>query len=178
MSLVRGVVIGRVKALDAAHRGQVQVEFPLETEDQCGIAYDWARVATLMAGADRGTWFMPEIGDEVLVAFANDDAVDPYVIGYLWSEPPGNAAQPPSGAAFGQRRIRSTRGHTLTFDDTDARTVEIRSSGGHTITLDDAAGKVEVHAANSNRITLDANGIELVVGGRRIAMTASTIELR
>ena len=59
MSQVRGLTLGRVKGLDSSHRGQVQVEFENEANDQCGITYDWARVVSPMAGKDRGEWLMP-----------------------------------------------------------------------------------------------------------------------
>jgi uncharacterized protein involved in type VI secretion and phage assembly len=54
----------------------------------------WARVATMMAGRNRGTWFMPDVGDEVLVAFERGDVKEAYVIGALWnakSRPPAES---------------------------------------------------------------------------------------
>jgi uncharacterized protein involved in type VI secretion and phage assembly len=176
MSTVRGVVLGVVSALDDQHRGQVQIEFPAEADEQTVPVRDWARVATLMAGPDRGAWFMPEVGDEVLVAFVNDDAEDPYVIGALWSEPPGTAASPPKDTAFSQRRLKSKRGHTVTLDDGDGPKVELRSQAGHTVVLDDKNDKLEVRSKAGHTVTLDANGIELKVGGRRITVSASAIE--
>jgi uncharacterized protein involved in type VI secretion and phage assembly len=166
-----------VKALDDSHRGQVQVEFEAEADDQCGITYDWARVVSPMAGNDRGEWLMPEVGDEVVVAFADDEAIDPYVLGYVWSEPPGTDAKPPDGAAFTQRRFKSKKGHTLTFDDGDANLIEVKSAGGNKVTLDDANKKIVVEASSGHTVTLDQNGIELKAGGRKVAITPSTIEL-
>jgi uncharacterized protein involved in type VI secretion and phage assembly len=195
MSLVRGLVIGRVKALDDNHRGEVLVEFPLEVDESSQPAEDWARVVTMMAGADRGSWFMPEENDEVIVGFANDDAEDPYVLGYVWSEPPGSAAKPPDSAKFGQRRIKSLKGHTFTFDDTDDNLVELKTNAGHTVLLDEKNDKVEVHTGGTqqHKITLDASaitvedkqqhtikldssGIALTVGPRRIVMSSATID--
>jgi uncharacterized protein involved in type VI secretion and phage assembly len=177
MSLVRGLTLGRVKALDNSHRGQVQVEFENEANEQCGITYDWARVVSPMAGNDRGEWLMPEVGDEVVVGFADDEAVDPYVLGYVWSEPPGTNAKPPNGAAFTQRRFKSKKGHMLTFDDGDANMIELKSAGGNVVTLDDANSKLVVQSSQGYTVTLDQNGMELKVGGRKIAITPSTIEL-
>ncbi len=178
MSLVRGLVIGRVKGLDDKHRGQVLVDFPIEVESGQGKAEDWARVVTMMAGDDRGSWFMPEEGDEVLVGFGNDDAEDPYVVGFVWSEPPGTAAKPPNGARFGQRRLQSKRGHTFTLDDTDANLVELRTKAGHTVLLDERNDKVVIHTGGSQQhtITLDASGIALTVGPRRIVMSDTAID--
>lgn len=196
MSLVRGLVIGRVKALDDNHRGQVQVEFPIEAAESCGIAEDWARVVTMMAGADRGSWFMPEPNDEVLVGFANEDAEDPYVLGFVWSEPPGSAAKPPDGTKFGQRRLKSKKGHTFTFDDTDDNLVELKTNAGHTVLLDEKNDKIVIHTGGTgdkhtitldasaitvedkqhHTIKLDSSGIALTVGPRRIVMSSSTID--
>ena len=120
---------------------------------------------------------MPEVGDEVVVGFADDEAVDPYILGYVWSEPPGTNAKPPSDTAFTQRRFKSKKGHTLTFDDGDANLIELKSAGGNVVTLDDANKKIVVEASSGYTVTLDQNGIELKVGGRKIAITPSTIEL-
>lgn len=176
MSMVRGLALGRVKALDDSHRGQVQVEFENEANEQRGITYDWARVVSPMAGNDRGEWLMPEVGDEVVVGFADDEAIDPYILGYVWSEPPGDV-KPPDGAAFTQRRFKSKKGHMLTFDDGDANLIELKSAGGNVVTLDDANSKLVVQSSQGYTVTLDQSGIELKVGGRKIAITPSTIEL-
>ncbi|BCJ39852.1 hypothetical protein GCM10010168_27120 [Actinoplanes ianthinogenes] len=157
MGAVRGVVIGIVRSLDdQKHRGQVEVEFPAERGEQTVPVRDWARVATPFAGPGRGLWLMPEVGDEVLVACVGEDPADPYVIGALWSEPPGTVAAPPAGAKPGQRLIRSVTGHTVLLDD-DGDRVEVRHQGGA-------------------RISLDAGQVELVMGGRRIRMTGDAIE--
>jgi phage baseplate assembly protein gpV len=64
MSMVQGVVVGLVTQVRAD--GQVKVHFPWLDEEH---ETDWVRIATLMAGKDRGSFFMPEVEDEVLVAF-------------------------------------------------------------------------------------------------------------
>ena len=70
---------------DPEGMGRVRIRLPWTT-DQDGDAYElWARVATLMAGNDRGTWFIPEPDDEVLIAFAAGDPRRPYVVGALWN---------------------------------------------------------------------------------------------
>ena len=65
--------------------------------DTTGTRDLWARIATLMAGPNRGTWFLPEVGDEVLVAFERGDARVPYVVGAVWNgsaRPPADALDP------------------------------------------------------------------------------------
>ena len=81
---------------------------------------DWIRIATLMAGADRGTFFLPQVGDEVLVAFEHGDINRSYVIGALWN----GVHKPPETNSDGQndlRKIRSRSGHELTFNEMPPR---------------------------------------------------------
>lgn len=76
----------------------------------------WARLATLMAGFSRGSFFVPQVGDEVLVAFNQGDVREPYVVGALWN----TIDRPPALApidAVNIRRIRTPLGHELSFDD-------------------------------------------------------------
>jgi phage protein D len=90
--LVSGVLPGIVTGnKDEEHRGRVRVKVPA-LDDQ---TEHWARLATLMAGPDRGTFFLPEEGDEVLVAFEQGDVGRPFVIGALWN---GRDAQPDPNA--------------------------------------------------------------------------------
>lgn len=78
-----GVVIGIVtNNEDPANLGRVKVKFPWLSDDN---ESDWARVAVLMAGESRGTWFPPQIDDEVLVAFQHGDIRFPIVLGALWN---------------------------------------------------------------------------------------------
>src|SRR6188768_1210682 len=78
-------------------------------EDASGVRGGaWARVATMMAGQNRGTFFLPEVGDEVLVAFERGDLRMPYVIGALWN----SKDRPPatSNDASGTKIIQSRSG--------------------------------------------------------------------
>jgi phage baseplate assembly protein gpV len=117
-----------------------------------------ARVMAPMAGDSRGVHFLPERGDEVVVAFENGDTNLPIIIGAVWnrdSPPPTQAQQSESNDV---RTIVSRSGHEITFDDTSgSEQVIVRSQGGHEVTLDDstAAGKVQVRSANGHELTLD-----------------------
>ena len=80
---IYGVVIGIVRDLeDPQSMGRIRVYFPWMSDSNNSA---WARVATLMAGSDRGSWFMPELEDEVLVSFEHGDPQHPYIIGFLWN---------------------------------------------------------------------------------------------
>ncbi|GLT24772.1 phage tail protein [Zoogloea oryzae] len=143
---------------DPDNQGRVQVKLPFVEESDGGSALAWARLATMMAGADRGTWFIPEVDDEVLVAFTAGDPRRPVVIGALWN---GVDAPPETmDSANNVRSVTSRSGHKLTFDDTaGAEKVELKTNGGHTFTLDDAAGGTVTFAhSNGATIKIDAVG--------------------
>ena len=143
---------------DPDNQGRVQVKLPFVEESDGGSALAWARLATMMAGGDRGTWFIPEVDDEVLVAFTAGDPRRPVVIGALWN---GVDAPPETmDSANNVRSVTSRSGHKLTFDDTaGAEKVELKTNGGHTFTLDDAAGgTVTLTHSNGATIKIDAVG--------------------
>jgi len=162
---------------DPEGMGRVRLEYPWrETSDES----HWARIAVPMAGGDRGTYFLPEVGDEVLVAFEDGDVDHPYVLGALWN----GADAPPADNADGDndvRRITSRRGHRLTFDDGDGGgRVVVETAGGHRIELDDERGDetVTIEDAGGNSITLDATAGSLSVSGAtRLSVDAPAVEI-
>ncbi len=156
---IAGVVVGIVTDnKDPEALGRVKVSFPWRSEtDQS----DWVRVATFMAGKDRGSFFLPEVDDEVLVAFDRGDINHPYVIGALWN----SVDKPPETNADGKnniRKIKSRSGHEIIFNDdktTKQEKIEIHTNAGHKVILDDSTGqeKIEiVDKTESNKITIDS----------------------
>jgi uncharacterized protein involved in type VI secretion and phage assembly len=132
MGKIQGVVTGKVVSVkDPDGMGRVQVSLPyLGGQNE---SY-WAPVATLMSGGSRGSWFMPEVGDEVLMAFNQDQVDHPHIIGFLW-----NGEDKPPDSDPKNRIIVTPGGHTLRFEDGDgAKKVILKSSSGQTITLDDS----------------------------------------
>lgn len=157
---IYGAVVGIVSNnVDPDGMGRVKVHFPwLSTEDESG----WARIATPMAGDNRGVWMLPEVDDEVLVMFAHGNIDQPYVIGALWN----GVDAPPDHNDDGmnnRRVIRSRSGHTLTFDDTE---------GAETITISGAA--------RNNRIVIDASKDTITIesAGRMNLSAAQGIALK
>lgn len=155
-----------VEVTDPDAQGRVKIRLPWLDADEGGQATAWARLATLMAGADRGTWFIPEPDDEVLVAFFMGDPRHPVVVGAMWN---GQDAPPEEMDGAGQNNIRSITsrcGHVLTFDDTQgAEKVEIRTNLGHVVTLDDASGgTITIEHVGGAKIEMDVAG--------KIAITA------
>jgi uncharacterized protein involved in type VI secretion and phage assembly len=82
MNEILGVVVALVTKVDGDHPGQVRLHYPWLTDDH---QTDWVRIATLMGGHNRGSYFMPEVGDEALVAFEHGDPDQPIVVGRLYN---------------------------------------------------------------------------------------------
>jgi uncharacterized protein involved in type VI secretion and phage assembly len=133
-----------------------------------------ARVATLMAGNERGTFFNPEPGDEVVVAFEEGDLDQPVIIGSLWSDVDSPPSDADTSSSNNLRIIRSRLGHQLTFDDTSgAGKVTLQSAGEHKLEMDDAAKKLTIQTPGDLKIEMDAKTKKIT-----IALNASTsIEL-
>jgi uncharacterized protein involved in type VI secretion and phage assembly len=196
---IAGVVTGVVtNNQDPEKLGRVRVRFPWLSDEQ---ESPWARMAVPMAGKERGLWLLPEVDDEVLVAFEQGDPRFPYVVGALWNK---NAPPPPAGDAPGDvRMLRSRSGHVVRLDDTDGEeTIEIIdrseknsiviSTADNTLTLTcdadltlesksgklvlKAAGGVEI--ASDDALTLEAKtDVNLKTSGGNVTVKGNTINL-
>lgn len=160
---------------DPDGQGRVKVALPWVPDD---TGYEWwARMATMMGGSNRGTWFIPDVGDEVLVCFEFGDPRFPYVIGGLWN---GNDSPPESMDSAGKndkKVIRSRNGVKVTLDDTDGQEqLELETPGGQKLTLKDGPGTVTLEDSNGNSIKLDSSGIT-VNAAAKVTITASTAEI-
>lgn len=166
-----GVAIGVVKDLDDPQKlGRVRVSLP-HLGDQLS---NWARLATLMAGADRGSLFRPELEDEVLVVFLHGDAAQPYVIGALWN----TQDPPPEGGGTQEnhlRTLRSRSGHVLRFDDTPGgEKVEVIASGEkQRIVIDVSGGAINVEADNGTVTIKTTQGDVTVDSGAAMTVKAA-----
>jgi uncharacterized protein involved in type VI secretion and phage assembly len=189
---IYGVAVGIVRDIkDPKNLGRVKVDFPWMADaaeevsatgsDDRAHSY-WARIATLSAGGNRGSFFIPEVDDEVLVAFEHGDVNRPFVLGALWNS---DDAPPLSMDADGKnhlRAIHSRSGHIITMDDnTEDKKAKltVKSQGGHQIALDDANGngKIELKTAAGHTITLDDAGGTLTIadkGGNKFAFDANS----
>src|SRR3989440_7305678 len=104
---------------DPDGQGRVKVTLPWSADTASARYEAWARLATLMGGSNRGSWFIPDTNDEVLIAFEGGDARRPYVMGGLWN---GSDSPPDTmdGAGNNYRKVlRSRNGVKITLDDTD-----------------------------------------------------------
>jgi len=139
-----------------------------------------ARVATLMAGGGRGTFLMPEIGDEVVVGFENGSIDNPVILGALWSDVDTPPEQADTSASNNVRTIVSRAGHEVTLDDSPGRgEVRIRSAGGHEITLTDTASQSGITIKNRAGVEIALNDTPpgIVVRGPTVQIEATSIQL-
>ncbi len=130
--------------------GHVKVKFPWLDQDAESF---WARLTGPGFGPDRGFYFMPEVNDEVLVAFEQGDFNRPYIIGGLYNgkdKPAVPIAETVSGGKVKTRAIRTRTGHIIRFvDDNPGGSIEIIDAKQNTSMKMDAQGK---------KITLDSKG--------------------
>jgi uncharacterized protein involved in type VI secretion and phage assembly len=162
---------------DPASQGRVKVRLPW-SPDGGGQRYEaWARIATLMAGNDRGSWFIPDVDDEVLVAFAGGDARTPFVLGGLWN---GSDAPPQSMDGAGRnevKKLRSRNGVMVTMEDKQGQErLVIETPGGQSVTLKDGPGAVEIVDSNGNSVKLETAGIT-VNASAKVTISASVVEI-
>lgn len=157
-----GPVVGIVtNNKDPEGWGRVKVTFPW-LPDQVESA--WARVAAPGAGANRGLYWLPEVNDEVLVAFEQGDANRPYVLGGLWNgqdRPPLANDQALANGQVHRRVFRTPAGHTLTLTDGDEAAVILETAGGHRLTLADREKQVLLETAGGLRLDMDDGGREV-----------------
>ena len=187
-----GVVVGVVtnnKPTDSRYAGQVKVKFPWLSDSE---ESRWARLSSPSAGADRGIFFLPEVEDEVLVAFEHGDINRPYVIGGLWNgrdRPPRDAsAIVATDGKVQQRVIRSRTGHTVILDDSDDTPgiTIIDRTEKNKITLDSKAnvmtiaaqGDLEITAQGTVRLTGRGVRVEATTADATITGRNATLEAR
>jgi uncharacterized protein involved in type VI secretion and phage assembly len=184
---VYGVTLAEVTDLDDRKGlGRVKVKFPwLSSRVESG----WARIATGWAGGMRGTYLLPDVGDEVVVAFRHGNLRDPYILGFLWSD----TARPPQASPKLKRsELRSKSGHRVVFDDLDdTQALTLHSQGGHRVVLDDSAAGARISITDSSTsvaIVLDTRSgkvtistksgrIELSAGTGSISLDAANIDI-
>lgn len=156
LAAVNGLQIGIVTSLeDPDGEDRIRVRLPLVSDAEDGT---WARLATLDAGSERGTYFRPEIDDEVIVGFLDADPRFPVVLGQCHS-----SAKPAPAPGDDDNHVKGYQSRSklkLTFDD-DKKSVVVETPGGNTLTLSDDDKKASLVDQNGNSVTLDDGGITI-----------------
>ena len=154
---VNGLQIGIVTALEGDPEGEfrIKVKIPVVSDQDEGI---WTRVATLDAGDSRGMFFMPEIGDEVVVGFLNDDPRDAIVLGILHSSSKPAPFDPSDDN--NEKGFVSREELKVVFND-DEKSINLSTPNDNSLLLSDQDGAISIKDENGNSITLDSNGITI-----------------
>lgn len=154
---INGLHTGIVTKLEQDPEGnfRIKVKVPLIDEKEDGI---WARVATLDAGNDRGSFFLPEINDEVIMGFINDDPRQAVVLGMLHSKK--NKAPATASDRNNEKGFYTRSKIKLVFDD-DKKSITITTPKEKSIVISDDAGSIVLKDELNNKITMDSSGISI-----------------
>ncbi len=181
---IYGVAAGVVtNNQDEKKLGRIKLKFPWLSDDN---ETDWVRIATFMSGNEFGGFFLPEVGDEVLVAFEHGDINHPYVIGALWND----TAAPPEKNEDGNnnfRLIKSRSGHIIRLDDTDGNEkIEIiDKSSNNKVIIDTSSNKISIKSdmdieisAPNGKVSIAANEIEISASSGKVSISGNEIEIK
>jgi uncharacterized protein involved in type VI secretion and phage assembly len=170
-----GVAIGVVtNNKDPDGLGRVKMSLPWMADQ---VESDWARVVTPMAGPGRGVYFLPEVNDEVLVAFEHGNPDTPYVLGGLWN----GKDKPPESNSDGKndlRAIRSRSGNIIRLSDADgdAKIEIIDSSTKNTIVIRAKDNSITITAGGD--VTIQSSDGKLKLSGNGVEITStSTVKI-
>ncbi len=170
---IGGLQIGVVSQLqdDPDGEDRILVQIPIIDNQEQGI---WCRVSSLDAGDSRGAFFRPEIGDEVIVGFINEDPNDAVVLGMLHS-----SAKPAPITASDDNHEKGfvTRSEMKFIFNDDKKSVVLETPGGKKITVDEDQGIIQIEDENSNIITLNSDGISMESAGKISLKASGDVEI-
>jgi Rhs element Vgr protein len=152
-----GLHIGLVTALegDPEGEGRIQIRVPAINAEEEGI---WTRVAAFDAGEERGAFFMPEIGDEVVLGFLDDDPRHAVMLGMLHSSAKPAFLEPTDDNH--EKGLQTRSGIKLLFND-DTAVVTLETPNGNQLILSDDEGACTLADENGNKIVLNSDGITI-----------------
>ena len=186
---------------DEQKLGRIRVQFPWQEVQDKEMITPWLRIATPYSGKEKGHYFIPEIGEDVMVGFEMDNAERPYIIGTLYNGGEGkpdekwSATESDGGTTNNIKAIRTRNGHTILFNDKgDAGLLEIydnKNNAYHiTLSADDkkitiySAGDMEINADGSismtakDNVSIKANGNVSVKADKEVSIQASKVKVR
>jgi uncharacterized protein involved in type VI secretion and phage assembly len=159
--VVQGIVTESTD--ESGKEGRVKVQFPWFDEE---METEWCRVCQFYAGNGYGAVYVPEVGDEVLVAFIHGDMRLPIVLGGLYN----GQDKPPTyrSSTQDQKMIRTKGQHELLFDDTpNQQRVRVKTNGGHMVDLNDQDKKITIQSKGGQTLVIDD-------GGNKITLTSAS----
>lgn len=180
LAAVQGLQIGIVTDIvDADGDFRVKIRLPMVDNQQDGV---YARLATLDAGNNRGTFFMPEVGDEVIVGFMNNDPSQPVILGMLHSSK--NSAPLDPETANDKKGYVSRSEIKIIIDDGE-KSITIETPGGNVFTMNDTENKITLVDSNNNKITMEQSGVTIesatvltLKAGTSLAISAPQLSMK
>lgn len=160
-----GMTLAQVKQVnDPEGLGRVTVVFQ---SDGIPMESGWLQVMSFYGGPDCGAFFLPKEGDSVLVAFADGDLKQGFVLGFLWN---GSIKPPVEGIARQQdvRVIKTRQGKQLIFDD---------SKEGQLTLIDENQNKVQIDTAH-NRIEVESKGDVTITAANTMILKAHQVVIQ
>lgn len=150
--IMYGIAIAKVTNInDPDGLGRVKCRLIIEENDK--EQTEWIRVATFMGGKERGAFFLPEVGDEVILAFDNGDIHRPYVIGCLWSKEECPAPHKIEGDKNDIRKIKSRAGSEFIFNDKKGEeSIKIHTPKERDILMDDGKEIIRINDKDNKNI--------------------------
>jgi Rhs element Vgr protein len=162
LAAVHGLQTGIVTQLESDPDGEnrIKVRMPIISSSDDGI---WARISTLDAGKERGSFFLPEIGDEVIVGFINDDPRDAVVLGMVHSS---KLPAPLTAEDTNHKKGFTTRSKMKMIFDDEKKSFTLETPAGKKIIVDEDAGEIKIMDENDNKLVMDSNGILIQSNGK------------
>ncbi|HLZ67534.1 MAG TPA: type VI secretion system tip protein VgrG [Aliidongia sp.] len=158
---IKGLQTGIVQKIsnDPAGAFRVFVSLPLLQADGEGV---WARLGSFYASSGFGAAFYPEVNDEVVVGFMNEDPRYPVILGSLYSQ---SRAPVPAPDEANNRKAVTTRSKLEVAFDEEKKIIAITTPGGHSVKLDDDGRSISITDSNSNSVVLSSSGIKIDSAG-------------
>lgn len=174
----RGLQIGVVQAFENDPQNQLRVKVLLPGIDHQPTGAIWARLASPDAGANRGFFFRPEMGDEVVIGFLHDDPRHPVILGSLFGTKniAPKALKPPS-ALNDSKGIITKKETKIIFDDGDQPSITIETLSKNQIIINDTTGSISLKCQNGNQIILDAKGITLDANKLPVTIKGAKVDI-
>jgi len=159
---MEGLYIGKVKQLENDPEGsfRIKLDIPVVTESSDGV---WARLSTMHASNSHGTYYVPEIDDEVIVGFLNADSRYPIILGSVYSAS--------HESPYGHKDSNNIKGFVsrsklkLTYDESD-KSITLETPGGRTFCMDDSGQKITMEDPFGNKMEMGASGISIDSNGK------------
>ena len=158
---IQGLQIGVVTDLenDPDSQDRIRVRLPIIDANEDGV---WSRIACMDAGNNRGTFFRPEVGDEVVVGFLNNDPRRPLVLGML-----NSSTKPAPLKASNQndeKGYTSRSGMKMIFNDSE-KSLKIETPAGKKVTISEQDGTMKMEDENGNTFSMDSSAITMQSAG-------------